>query len=77
MTFYSLIFKWPFIQRKPKLTSVNGEKTPAISENGTKKAPVCKEEEKKLSDTEDLLEDLGRATDKVKEMAKDLQDAPS
>ena len=28
---------------------------------------VCKEEEKKLSDTEDLLEDLGRATDKVLE----------
>ena len=64
--------KWPFIQRKPKSTSANGEKTPTISENGTKKAPVCKEEEKKLSDTEDLLEDLGRATDKVKEMAKDL-----
>ena len=54
------------IQRKPKSTSTNGEKTP-ISENGTKKAAVCKEEEKKLSDTEDLLEDLGRATDKVRE----------
>ena len=27
---------------------------------------MSKEEEKKLSDTEDLLEDLGRATDKVK-----------
>merc|ERR1739842_102840 len=52
--------------RKPKSTSVNGEKTPAISENGTKNAPVSKEEEKKLSDTEDLLEDLGRATDKVR-----------
>jgi len=53
--------------RKPKSTSANGEKTPTISENGTKKAPaVCKEEEKKLSDTEDLLEDLGRATDKVR-----------
>merc|ERR1712210_181893 len=33
--------------RKPKSTSANGEKTPTISENGTKKAPaVCKEEEK-------------------------------
>ena len=31
---------------------------------------VCKEEEKKLSDTEDLLEDLGRATDKVLEQQK-------
>ena len=65
--------KWPFIQRKPKSTSANGEKTPTISENGTKKAPaVCKEEEKKLSDTEDLLEDLGRATDKVIEWQKIL-----
>jgi len=50
--------------RKPKPTSANGEN---ITENGTKKAvPVSKEEEKKLSDTEDLLEDLGRATDKVR-----------
>ena len=31
---------------------------------------VCKEEEKKLSDTEDLLEDLGRATDKVLEQQR-------
>ena len=33
---------------------------------------MCKEEEKKLSDTEDLLEDLGRATDKVIEWQKIL-----
>ena len=33
--------------------------------------PVCKDsEEKKHSDTEDLLEDLGRATDKVIEQQK-------
>ena len=58
------------ILRKPKSTSSNGEKTP-VSENGTKKVSVVKDsEEKKLSDTEDLLEDLGRATDKVIAKAK-------
>ena len=51
------------IQRKPKSTTANGEKT-AISENGMTKKSKDREE-KKLSDTEDLLEDLGRATDKV------------
>ena len=51
------------IQRKPKSTTANGEKT-AISENGLTKKSKDREE-KKLSDTEDLLEDLGRATDKV------------
>ena len=56
------ILKMTLIQRKPKSTPAHGEKTPTISENVTKKAPVvCKEEE----DTEDLLEDLGRVTDKV------------
>merc|ERR1712184_169870 len=50
--------------RKPKSTTANGEKT-AISENGMTKKSKDREE-KKLSDTEDLLEDLGRATDKVR-----------
>ena len=49
--------------RKPKSSTANGEKT-AISENGMTKKSKDREE-KKLSDTEDLLEDLGRATDKV------------
>ena len=53
------------ICRKPKSTSANGQ-VPAISENDTKKVLEHKDsEEKKHSDTEDLLEDLGRATDKA------------
>ena len=53
------------ICRKPKSTSTNGQ-VPAISENDTKKVLEHKDsEEKKHSDTEDLLEDLGRATDKA------------
>ena len=53
------------ICRKPKSTSANCQ-VPAISENDTKKVLEHKDsEEKKHSDTEDLLEDLGRATDKA------------
>ena len=52
------------ICRKPKSTA-NGQ-VPAVSENDTKKVLEHKDsEEKKHSDTEDLLEDLGRATDKA------------